>query len=84
MKNKVLVELIVPILETKYDVYIPVNKKIGNVAILLAKTVSDLSMGNYTENGHNALYNGTTGQKYDVNLLVRDSDIRNSSKLILM
>ena len=30
MKNKVLVELIVPELEEKYDVYIPVNKKIGN------------------------------------------------------
>ena len=28
MKNKVLIELVVPILEEKFDVYIPINKKI--------------------------------------------------------
>ena len=50
MNNKVLIELVVPVLEVRYDVYIPVNKKIGNVIILLSKVVSDLSMGYFKEN----------------------------------
>ena len=84
MKNKVLIELIVPTIESKYDVYIPINKKIGNIAILLAKAVSDLSLGDYEENGKNALYNGETGEKYPVDELVRNTNIRNSSKVIMM
>ena len=45
MKNKVLIELIVPTLEETYDVYIPINKRVGNVTTLLTKVVSELSGG---------------------------------------
>lgn len=84
MKNKVLIELIVPTIEAKYDVYIPINRKIGNIAVLLAKAVNDLSFGEYEENGKNALYNGETGEKYPVDELVINTNIRNSSKIIMM
>ena len=84
MNNKVLVELVVPVLEVRYDVYIPVNKKIGNVIILLSKVVGDLSMGYFEENDYNKLYDGDTGEKYGVDVLVRDTNIRNGSRLILM
>ena len=43
MKNKVLVELIVPQIDEKYNVYIPINKKIGNVIVLLNKAISELT-----------------------------------------
>ncbi len=84
MNNKVLIELVVPVLEVRYDVYIPVNKKIGNVIILLSKVVSDLSMGYFKENDCNMLYDGDTGEKYGVDVLVRNTNIRNGSRLILM
>lgn len=84
MKNKVLVELVVPDLEEKYDVYIPINKKMGNVTILLAKIVDDLSGGYYKENETIGLYSGVTGERYSVDMLIRDSDIRNGSRIILM
>ena len=31
MKNKILVELDVPIIEKSFDLYIPINKKIGTI-----------------------------------------------------
>ena len=37
MKNKVLVELVVPTIETSFDVYLPINKRIGNIITLLNK-----------------------------------------------
>ena len=52
MKNKVLVELVVPALEVKYDVYVPVNRKIGSVVVLLTKAMSELS-GGYSDSIEN-------------------------------
>lgn len=84
MKNKILIELIVPTLEENYDVYIPINKRVGNVTSLLTKVVSELSGGYYSSNQYTALYNGETGERYRTNQLIRNSDIRNGSKIILM
>ena len=84
MNNKVLVELIVPILEENYDVFIPKNRKIGNVIELLSKMVSEMSNGYFQATGKNMLYSGDTGEKYDMNILVANTDIRNGSKIILM
>ena len=41
MKNKILIELIVPEIDEKYNIYIPINKKVGNVIVLLEKAVKD-------------------------------------------
>lgn len=84
MKNKVLIELIVPVLEEKYDVYIPVNRKIGNVIELCSKVVSDLSGGYFIVNDDINLYNGVDGTMYDIDEIVRKTNIRNGSKVILM
>ena len=37
MKNKVLVELYVPTIDEIYNLYLPVNRKIGNIIALLNK-----------------------------------------------
>lgn len=84
MKNKILIELIVPEIERTYNVYIPINRRIGNVISLLNKSVYELSDGVYKENSKTGLYNRDTGIKYDVNYLVRTTDIRNGTTLILL
>ena len=84
MKNKVLIELIVPVLEERYDVYIPVNRKVGNVIELCSKVVSDLSGGYCTVTNDLNLYSGIDGTMYDIDEIVRKTNIRNGSKLILM
>ena len=84
MNNKVLVELVVPVLEESYDVFIPMNRKVGNVIGLISKIVSDMSGGYFVANEKNSLYSGDSGDKYPVDVLVLNTDIRNGSKLILM
>lgn len=84
MKNKVLIELIVPDIEKKYDVYIPISKKIGNIIVLLNKAVSDLNNGLYQGNNLTSLYNRSTGQRYAIDDLVKNTDIRNGTTLILL
>lgn len=84
MNNKILVELIVPVLEQSYDVYLPINRKIGNIVIQLSKMVYDVSGGYFVANEKNSLYSGDTGDKYPVDVLVINTDMRNGSKIILM
>ena len=38
MKNKILVEVEVPMIEKTYDLYIPVNKRVGTIKRLMEET----------------------------------------------
>lgn len=84
MKNKVLVEVLVPNIEQKYDVYLPVNKRIGNIIILLCRAINEFTNGMYLGDQSVSLYNNQTGNKYNVNDLLRKTDIRNGTVLVLM
>lgn len=84
MKNKILVELIVPEIEESYDIYIPVSKKVGSVIKLLNKAIFELSDGVYNGGIKNHIYNKDTGMRYDVNVNIKQTDIRNGSKIVLI
>lgn len=84
MKNKLLIELIVPDIDEKFNLFIPINKKIGNVVCLLNKSVFELTNGAFVGSKITCLYNKNTGEKYSVNDLVRNTDIRHGTSLILM
>jgi hypothetical protein len=84
MENKVLVELVVPIIEKQYDIYLPVNRRVGNAIGLIIKGINEFNNGDYEFDSSISLYNSFTGVKYNNNDLIRKTDIRNGSKLILM
>lgn len=84
MKNKVLVNLNIPEINEEYSLYLPINKKIGNIIILLNKAISELTNGEFPISNFNSLYNKSTGKKYEVDVLLIDTDIRNGTKLILL
>ncbi len=84
MNNKVFIIVEVPLIGEKYEVYIPVGKKIYKVALILAKAVSELSGGHYPIKKDATLYSKVTGKPYNINLTVKDSDIRNGSEVILI
>ena len=82
MEYKVLIKLYVPVIEEEYEMYIPINKTIGEISILLCKIVNDLSKV-YPLKNNACLCNRRSGYIYDKNILVRESDIKNGSELIL-
>ena len=84
MKNKNLIELIVPDICETYNLYIPINRKIGNVIELLIKAINELSNNSFIGTNKTGLYSKQTGEKYAVNMLVRETDIKQGSKLILL
>lgn len=84
MKNKVLVSLSIPEIDKKYDIYLPINKKIGNIIILLNKAISELTDGEFELSNNNCLYNVYTKQKYDPDVLLANTNIRNGTSLVLL
>ena len=84
MSNKVLVRLYVPMIERKFEVWLPINKRLCNIVKLLVKTINDFSRGYYRPEGIPVLYDKSTAEQYDLNLLLKDTNIRNGTELILI
>lgn len=84
MKNKILIELIVPDIDKKFMLFIPTNKKVGNIIGLLNKSIAELSCGLFVGNSHTSLYNRTTGERLHFDALIRNTNVRNGSTLILI
>ena len=82
--NKVLVNLYVPVLEEEYDIWLPLNKKIASVIILLVKAVNEFSGGYYKPTKMPYLYDRLTGSVYNVNLNIKEANIKNGAKIILI
>ncbi len=84
MKNKVLIRLIVPEMDTSYDVFIPTSELVWRIKKLLMKSVSDLSGGVLDMQKNYVLLNKDTGKIYSDNLPIYETDIRNATELVLL
>ena len=82
--NKILLEVSIPSIEKSYDIFVPVSKHIGTVKLLIEKGIIDLTNHDYVLSDDVNLYSKETGQVYDVNMRVIDSDLKNGSRLILL
>lgn len=83
-KNKILIELYVPLIEKNYDLNIPINKTIGTIKKLIEEGLIDLTDNAYKIKEDTNLYSKETGKIYDVNKTVRETDLKNGSKVILI
>lgn len=82
--NKVLVKLYVPSLEEQYDIWLPLNKKISNIIILLVKAINEFSGGYYNPTQMPVLYDRLTAVPYEMDLNVKDANIKNGTEIILI
>jgi len=82
--DKIIVKLYVPMLEEIYDVSIPSHKRIYNVILLLVKAINELNDNSYKPKKMPLLYDKLTAEVFDVNLKVKDSNIRSGMEIILL
>ena len=82
MEYKVLIKLIVPEIEESYEMYIPINKTVGEIAELLCRLVNDLSKV-YPLRKNASLCNRYSDYIYEKNKTIRETDIRNGTELVL-
>ena len=82
MEFKVLVTILVPEIEKNFEIYLPVNKTIGEVLKLINKLINESTSGIYPKRNKLALCNRFTNEIYPFNKFVRDTDIRNGTQLV--
>lgn len=82
MDYRVLINLYVPMIEEKYEMYIPINKTVGDICYLCSNLVNDLSKV-YPIKSNLNLCNRQTGMIYVKSEIVKNTDIRNGTELIL-
>lgn len=78
MNNKILVTVYIPLLDESYDIFIPVNKKVGTVKKTIVESIKNLAAKNYL------LMRKDDCLVVDENVYVKNSGIQNGSKLILL
>lgn len=83
MEYKICITIYLPILEEKYDVLVPVDRKVHDIIDLMSRALPELTNEYYKENRPN-LYNKNTGKMYDLNQTIKETDIRNGTRVIIM
>jgi len=84
MKNKVLIKVIVPELESTYDIFIPVNEYIWRIKALIIKAISDINGNVLAQSDNYSLLDKSTSTIYQNDQIVLNTDIRNASELYLL
>ena len=83
MNFRVYVTLEIPILDKEYELLVPVDRRIHDVLSVLKKNMPELSENYYKEKTPN-LYNKISGEMYDMNQIIKDSNIKNGTRLLLI
>ena len=84
MNNKVLVDVIVPLLEKKYQLYIPINKRISVVIRLIEKALNEMTNGYYPIKEGSVIIDVESGNVFDINITIKESKMINGSQIILL
>lgn len=79
MNNKMLVVVYSPLIDEEYDIFIPINKKVGTVK----KIIID-SINYYDDSTSHVLINKEDNKVIDENVYVKESGIKNGARLILI
>lgn len=82
--NKLLIEVIVPSIEQNYDILVPKNKKIGKILQIIIKTINELSDGYFPIKDSISIIDANTGEQFDLEKLVKDSEIKNGCRIIII
>lgn len=83
MNFRVYVVIETPVLDKKYELLVPIDRRIYELIDLLKKNIPDLNE-NYYKNNQPSLFNKSTGEIYDMNLIIKNSNIKTGTRLILI
>ena len=81
--NKVNVDLIVPSIGERYNIFIPVNKTIGEVIVILNQTINEMN-SSFPIKNNLSLLDVIDNKLYDLNIEVIKSGIKNGTILALI
>lgn len=83
--TKILVTLNVPSIEMCFDVYLPINKKIGTIKKYLINTIMEMSDGEFNVNIEKMKFiDQDTGKEYENQVYLKESGIKNGTQIMII
>lgn len=82
--DKVLVSVIVPAVEQKFDVRIPTFMKIEEIIGMIAEALAELTQQNYISSGCELLCSSDRQMVFDVSMTIADVGIQNGDVLFFI
>ena len=83
MDFRVYITLDIPILDEKYELLVPIDRRIHDLVEVLKENIKGLK-DNYYKDKVPSIFNKSSGELYDMNLIIKDSDIKTGTRLILL
>lgn len=84
MKNKILINLYVPAIDYNYEIFIPTNETIKKVVDLIVKSINELVDDALSPNNQYYLLDPEISSIYAMASIVRETNIINDKKIILV
>lgn len=82
--NQILIKVYIPGIEKSYEVWIPPQKRIYNLIVLLVKAISELNDNSYRPRTMPMLYDKKTSEMYNVDNIIAETNIKNGTELVLI
>ncbi len=82
MNNKILLNILIPEISTSYDVFIPINITVSELNTLLKQSIGELAEYNFDNKAR--IYYQDNGNEIDASLIIKNTNLRNGSKIILL
>lgn len=83
MNFRVYVILEVPIIDKKYELLVPIDRRIHDLIKLLKDNIPELNEKYYQQKTP-SLFNKINGEMYDINQIIKNSDIKTGTRLLLI
>lgn len=84
MKNKILIIVYVLSLSEEYEIYIPTNESVKEVVNLIVRSIYELSDGRLNLENNYCLLDCDSNVLYNYSSIIRDTNIVNGKKTILI
>lgn len=83
--NKFLITVIIPNAEMEFDIYVPNCRKVGTIKKFILEAISDLTDKVYDKPFNSVRFlDRNTAIEYDNNMLVKDTNIKNGTKIVII
>ncbi|MCI7083731.1 MAG: hypothetical protein MR938_03425 [Tenericutes bacterium] len=83
--NKFLITIIVPNIEYECDLFIPNNKKVGTIKSSILESLKTLTNGVFNKTINDVKFiDKDLKEEYDNDKLIKDTKIKNGTKLIIL
>lgn len=83
--NKFLITIIVPEIEYECDLFIPNNKKVGTIKTSILESLKTLTNNVYIKTIQDVKFiNKDTKEEYENDKMIKDTNIKNDTKLIIL